>query len=789
MQRNRPGSPGLDPRSQKKPKYEKQEESGGTLAKINLAANFWNMKLKFNTIYQYAVEFEPDVQNIRARRFFLGKHTPEIGGHFLWDKILLTQQDIGTEKTLDTKTDRGESFTIHIRFAKKIDLSDPKEQVQSLKQIFNIQVKSVLSAHNELQQLGKKGMLFERKFHRIRNSALELMLGYQVQVVTLQSGLFLNVGDAMKVIRDQTALEYMKKKGSDSIIGRIVYAQYGRGQTYRVDAVDKTKTPQSTFKQNASKKLNRPEREITYEQYFMETYGSSKFVKITDKRQPLLMVTQRRRDQVLQIHLIPELVTLTGLEDEERMDRNLMKEIAEIAKPNIKQKIDNLNNFSQKYFNPNHSTEKVRDAIKQWGIEIRPKMFEFSGKKFPLEDIYFGENKTIRPSERADWMAFHKDHVKFVNVQSIDRWQVFTPQLYKDSATTLIAELTKTSEDYGLKFKPPLVVIIPDRERYEEVIKSQIKEGCQLAVLILPNKYSEPYNSIKQILTTKFPVPSQCITANLINKKGLKSVCNKLAVQIVAKVGGIPWRFNFKTSEPLMIVGLASAPNPGGDDKHKYVTGVVASYTPDFARYFNVVRPSSEKQISNLGELLQNAIENFKHKNNVKPKHVIIYREGLSDGQIDSLSRWELEQVRKVLDVNFAYVIVTRKTNTKIFHNDNGFWHNPPPGTVVDSHIVRPGETVNQDGISGKRYDFYLISQGTTQGTVSPAHYHVTFDSTTLGNEDIQRLSYKLCHIYYNWSGTIALPAPIVYARKLVQQCGILHGPPSPFLSDKIFYV
>lgn len=27
--------------------------------------------------------------------------------------------------------------------------------------------------------------------------------------------------------------------------------------------------------------------------------------------------------------------------------------------------------------------------------------------------------------------------------------------------------------------------------------------------------------------------------------------------------------------------------------------------------------------------------------------------------------------------------------------------------------------------------------------------------------ENVQRLSYKLCHMYYNWCGTIKIPAPV----------------------------
>lgn len=36
-------------------------------------------------------------------------------------------------------------------------------------------------------------------------------------------------------------------------------------------------------------------------------------------------------------------------------------------------------------------------------------------------------------------------------------------------------------------------------------------------------------------------------------------------------------------------------------------------------------------------------------------------------------------------------------------------------------------------------------------GSVSPTHYNVIYDSSGLKPDHIQRLTYKLCHIYYNW--------------------------------------
>ena len=58
------------------------------------------------------------------------------------------------------------------------------------------------------------------------------------------------------------------------------------------------------------------------------------------------------------------------------------------------------------------------------------------------------------------------------------------------------------------------------------------------------------------------------------------------------------------------------------------------------------------------------------------------------------------------------------------------------------------------------RADFFLVSQHVGQGTVSPTHFIVVYDNSGWSTDNLQRLSYKLTHLYYNWPGTVRVPAP-----------------------------
>ena len=63
--------------------------------------------------------------------------------------------------------------------------------------------------------------------------------------------------------------------------------------------------------------------------------------------------------------------------------------------------------------------------------------------------------------------------------------------------------------------------------------------------------------------------------------------------------------------------------------------------------------------------------------------------------------------------------------------------------------------------INGK----FTIKSG--QGISQATQYKVLFDEIGLEPEQLHLLVYKLCFMYYNWTGAIKTPAPSYYAKKL----------------------
>ncbi len=53
------------------------------------------------------------------------------------------------------------------------------------------------------------------------------------------------------------------------------------------------------------------------------------------------------------------------------------------------------------------------------------------------------------------------------------------------------------------------------------------------------------------------------------------------------------------------------------------------------------------------------------------------------------------------------------------------------------------------------------------QGTVNPTSYNIIYDKSGLKPDHLQMLTYKLCHLYFNWPGTVRVPSVCQYAHKL----------------------
>lgn len=129
-----------------------------------------------------------------------------------------------------------------------------------------------------------------------------------------------------------------------------------------------------------------------------------------------------------------------------------------------------------------------------------------------------------------------------------------------------------------------------------------------------------------------------------------------------------------------------------------------------------------------------------------------------------------------------SVVVVKKRISSRFFALLGGKVSNPPPGTVIDTEVTRPewwacvashvsssangaaeegGPYLTAASSVSSRYDFYIVSQAVNNGSVSPTHYNVVYDTSGLKPDHMQRLTYKLCHMYFNWQVSKTLRASV----------------------------
>lgn len=124
---------------------------------------------------------------------------------------------------------------------------------------------------------------------------------------------------------------------------------------------------------------------------------------------------------------------------------------------------------------------------------------------------------------------------------------------------------------------------------------------------------------------------------------------------------------------------------------------MVASLDNNFSRYFSAVsaHTTGEELSNDLGVNMCKAVRKYQEANKKLPSTIIFYRDGVGEGQIPFVHEIEVEELKiklaglyggEIANVRLAFIIVTKKINTRFFHQNN----NAPAGTVVDDVVTNP---------------------------------------------------------------------------------------------------
>ncbi|KHJ99080.1 piwi domain protein, partial [Oesophagostomum dentatum] len=487
--------------------------------------------------------------------------------------------------------------------------------------------------------------------------------------------------------------------------------------------------------------------ECTVAKYFYDKYR----IQLKYPHLPCLQVGQEQKHTYLPpevCHVVPGQRCIKKLTDTQTS--TMIKATARSA-PEREREIANLVRKAEFSADP---------FAHEFGIAINSAMTEVKGRVLSAPKLqYGGRNKATALPNQGVWDMRGKQFHTGIDVKV---WAIacFAQQQHvkENDLRNFTAQLQRISNDAGMPIvgQPCFCKYAMGVDQVEPMFK-YLKQTFTAEV--------------KRVGDTVLGIATQCVQAKNVIKTTPQTLSN-LCLKMNVKLGGVnsillpavrPRIFN----EPVIFFGCDITHPPAGDSRKPSIAAVVASMDAHPSRYAATVRVQQHRQeiISDLTYMVRELLVQFYRNTRFKPTRIVVYRDGVSEGQFFNVLQYELRAMREacmMLESGYqpgiTFIAVQKRHHTRLFAVDKkdqvGKAFNIPPGTTVDVGITHPTE-----------FDFYLCSHAGIQGTSRPSHYHVLWDDNELTADELQQLTYQMCHTYVRCTRSVSIPAPAYYAH------------------------
>ncbi|KZC11542.1 Protein argonaute-2, partial [Dufourea novaeangliae] len=777
---------------------------------INLRANHFQITMPRGYVHHYDINIQPDKcprkvnreiieTMVHANSKLFGTLKPVFDGRnnlYTRDPILIGNDKVELEVTLPGEG-KDRVFKVFIKWMAQVSLFALEEALEGRTR--QIPYDAILALDVVMRHLpsmtytpvGRSFFSTPDGYYHPLGGGREVWFGFHQSVRPSQWKMMLNIDvSATAFYKAQPVIEFMcevldirdineqKKPLTDS--QRVKFTKEIKGlkieithcgtmrRKYRVCNVTRKPAQMQSFPLQLE---NGQTVECTVAKYFLDKYK----IKLRYPHLPCLQVGQEHKHTYLPLEVCNIVAGQRCIKKLTDMQTSTMIKATARSAPDREREINNL--VKRADFNNDSYVQEFGLTISNSMVEVRgrilvPPKLQYGGRVSSLS----GQTKQQAVPAQGVWDMRGKQFFTGVEIRV---WAIacFAPQrtVREDALRMFIAQLQRISNDAGMPIvgQPCFCKYATGPDQVEPMFKylKMTFASLQLVCVVLPGK-TPVYAEVKRVGDTLLGMATQCVQAKNVNKTSPQTLSN-LCLKINVKLGGInnilvpsirPKVFD----EPVIFFGADVTHPPAGDNKKPSIAAVVASMDAHPSRYAATVRVQQHRQeiIQELSSMVRELLVRFyKSTGGYKPHRIILYRDGVSEGQFLHVLQHELTAIREAcmkLEDDYkpgvTFIVVQKRHHTRLFcaekREQSGRSGNIPAGTTVDICITHPTE-----------FDFYLCSHQGIQGTSRPSHYHVLWDDNHFESDELQSLTYQLCHTYVRCTRSVSIPAPAYYAH------------------------
>lgn len=438
------------------------------------------------------------------------------------------------------------------------------------------------------------------------------------------------------------------------------------------------------------------------------------------------------------------------------------------------------------------------ESVGPFGFRVGIDMISVPGRILQAPSVNYGK-KSVTPRNGSWNLA----GTKFGKPGKFNRWQVLVINLsgrntLRGPVESTVGKLGTALMGYGINMgeRVPTMQIELDRltmmnrPKNDAVLKGAFEraEGKRVDMLfiIIPDVDRWLYARIKFFGDVVHGVGTICSVGSKLEKEnGQDMYLGNLALKFNLKGGGISHSVANTVTAPIdantMVVGIdVTHPSPDSAEDAPSVSCVVASVDSQMFQWPGSIRTQKGRQemVEPLEEMFNERLDLWVRKNQKLPTKVVVYRDGVSEGQYQTVLREELPAFENVFEKRYgkkdrwpkmAIIIVGKRHHTRFYptrvedadynpQRDKGSW-NPLPGTIVDRGIV--GKVIRE---------FYLQAHQGLQGTARPAHYVVIKDDISFTADALEQFTHHLCYLFNRATKAVSICPPAYYADLLCER-------------------
>lgn len=417
-------------------------------------------------------------------------------------------------------------------------------------------------------------------------------------------------------------------------------------------------------------------------------------------------------------------------------------------------------------------------VAREFGLMMDPKMVSLQGRILKAPEMEYGDKQVCRPTKGAWDMG--RGGYQFKKTVKLEKWAIINFDERTNSRTLkeFVYNMQDVAANAGFDIENPKKALTNNRPQdLHRMISSLLNDApdMQLILILVPGKNAGYYSEVKRVGDTELGVMTQVLCGQTCTKalRNTATMLN-LLMKINTKCGGqnvsIPTRVRSPImSEPVIVLGADVTHPAAGEFTRPSIAAIVGSLDPVPCKFVATVSVQERRleYIADTKDMVKNLLKRFYRKNNRKPCRIIMYRDGVGEGQFKLVLAHEMKAMREAClelerdgtyNPGITFVCVQKRHHMRLFCEDRqdmvGKSNNIPAGTCVDQKICHPAQ-----------YDFYLCSHAGIQGTSRPTHYHVLHDDNEYGSNVLQGFTYQLCHTYVRCTRSVSIPAPTYYAH------------------------